>query len=112
MSWDWHRGLTLIFSLFAAITGGISIGYYNKIRLNPSQCSELSSTQILAGLWLNIILTILAGLLFIWTLLETESKKPGIQDTIVQTQKNTINHEPESTNILPGPYYQYNATNN
>ena len=104
MSWSWHKGLTLIISLFAAITGGISVGYYNKIRLNPDKCSELSSTEVLVGLWLNIILTVLAAVLFIWTLLESEAMSPGMPDTVVRKQTNTIYHQPESTDYQPHDY--------
>ena len=104
MRWSWHRVLKLVISLFAAITGGINVGYYNKIRLNPDKCRELTSTEALVGLWLNIILTILSSLLFIWTLIESEAKNKGMPDTVVHKQTNTIYHKPESTDYQTHDY--------
>lgn len=107
MSWTWHRVATVILSLFALIVSGISAYYYNKIRLNPDKCSELSSSERLTGLWLNIILAILSGMLFFWTLLESGGVNSTSPDKIVHTQTNIIRHEPEVSSSMHGQHYVY-----
>lgn len=107
MSWSWHRIATAIISLYALITSGISIYFYNKIRLNPDECSEITSTEALTGLWLNIILAIFSGLLFIWTLLESAGKNSNGTDSIIHTKTNTIYHEPEVTDYSHTGRYAY-----
>ena len=95
VEFTWYKAIVLIMSAIALGFGILNIIYFNRIRLNQDECTELSSGEATTALWLNIILVIFAAVLFFWSLFRLiftgEEKKP-----IVNKQYNTIVHSPKA----------------
>ncbi len=60
----WFRTISLIIILFFLIISIVNAYYWNRVR-NKS-CNGISKSEASGLLWLNIILAIIAGAIFIW----------------------------------------------
>lgn len=93
IEFTWYKALVLIAAAIAIGVGILNIVYFNKIRLNSSNCNEISSGEATTALWLNIILVIFAGILFFWSLFRLIFTGEPDKD-IIGKNYNTINHSP------------------
>ena len=62
----WYKALVFIVS---GIVVGVSIAnivYFNRLR--DDKCTEVSSGEATAMLWVNIIILVIAALIFLWSL--------------------------------------------
>ena len=98
IEFTWYKAIVLITSALALVVGIINIVYFNKIRLNPSNCAELSTTEANTGLWLNVFLVIFAGILFFWSLFRLIFTGEPEKELVHKTY-NTIHHSPEETSV-------------
>lgn len=62
----WFKIIVAIATLFFIGFTGANIYYYNKIRSNPSACSAVTKGEATSMLWINIILLIIAIIIFFW----------------------------------------------
>ena len=95
VEFTWYKAIVLLTAAIALGFGILNVIYFNRIRLNQSKCTEISTGEATTALWLNIILVIFAAVLFFWSLFRLiftgEEKQP-----IVNKQYNTIVHSPKA----------------
>ena len=90
VEFSFYKFIVLLTSILGISFGITNIVYFNKIRLN-NNCNEISTNTATVLIWLNIILVIFSGILFIWSLyrLIFTGKK---EKTIIKKQNNIINY--------------------
>ena len=96
-----YKGLVLIASVIALVFGIINIVYYNRIRLN-NNCEEISEGAATNLIWLNIILVILASVVFFWSFFRLIFTGEAEKETVRQ-KLNTHTHDYEYNPDSPNP---------
>ena len=98
-----YKALVLLTSAAGIGFGITNIVYYNKIRLK-NNCGEISSGEATTLIWLNIILVILAAILFFWSLFRLIFSGKPVKPLVNQTI-NTHTHNYASP--TPDPKVSY-----
>ena len=84
VEFTFYKALVLLASAAAIGFGITNIVYFNKIRLNDN-CGDVSSGEATMLIWLNIILVILAAIVFFWSLFRLifsgKEKEPIVNKT-------------------------------
>ena len=102
-----YKAIVLIASALALVTGILNIVYFNRIRLNRNNCSELTSGEVNTALGLNIALVIFAGILFFWSLFRLIFTNAPPKDIVHKTY-NEIHHPVVEAPISP-PVSRYTS---
>jgi len=91
VEFTFYKGIVLLGSAVAIAFGITNIVYFNKIRLNDN-CGEVSVGTATTLVWLNIILVILAAVVFFWSLFRLIFTGKDEKETVKQTV-NTHTHD-------------------
>ena len=93
VEFTWYKAIVLITAAMGLGIGILNIVYFNRIRLNTTNCTELTSGEANAALWLNIALVIFSGILFFWSLFRLIFTGEPSKDIVHKTY-NTFHHSP------------------
>ena len=93
VEFTWYKAIVLITAAMGLGIGILNIVYFNRIRLNTANCTELTSGEANAALWLNIALVIFSGILFFWSLFRLIFTGEPSKDIVHKTY-NTFHHSP------------------
>jgi len=92
IEFTFYKFIVLLTSAMAIGFGITNIVYFNKIRLN-NNCQPISTTTANVLIWLNIILVLFGGILFIWSLFRLIFT--GKEEKIVVNKKNNVINYPD-----------------
>ena len=94
VEFTWYKAIVLITAAMGLGIGILNIVYFNRIRLNTTNCTELTSGEANTALWLNIALVIFSGILFFWSLFRLIFTGEPSKDIVHKTY-NTFHHSPD-----------------
>jgi hypothetical protein len=109
VEFTWYKAIVLIVSALALGVGILNIVYFNRIRLNTTTCTNLTSSEAHTALILNIVLVILAGVLFFWSLFRLIFSGEEKKDIVHKTY-NTFHHSPDPRTYTSPETYASVAT--
>mgnify|MGYP003649450001 CR=1 FL=1 len=89
VEFTFYKALVLLSSAASIAFGITNLVYYNKIRTQDN-CSEISSGEATTLIYLNLILIILAAIVFFWSLFRLIFS--GQEKDIINTKYNLHTH--------------------
>lgn len=101
IEFTWYKAIVLITAAMGLGIGILNIVYFNRIRLNSTNCTVLTSTESNLALWLNIALVVFSGVLFFWSLFRLIFTGEPPKEIVHETH-NTFHHSP-SPSVYTSP---------
>ena len=89
----WYKFVILLASAIAIGFGIYNIYYFNKIR-TEGNCNPVNNSNATTGLWLNIVLVVVAAIAFLWSMFRLIFTGEVAQPQVNKTY-NTMRYSPE-----------------